>query len=362
MTIKEGMKDVCINFTVPPPTTGTIRLPDGSPAANLPIEYSSIREQNGSNVGRSTTDENGVFSIILSEYGNMIRIKTADGKYGIVKYLEGKERLTPQTWTLHEACVGKVRIVDGRTGKPIAGHKLHSNVLLRFGNNGSYGAGPLTAVSDEEGNVELKPLFPEGEYRMSFLHPPGVREYPSLAVTFFPQMSGETIDLGTVEVEDFERRAKEMTEQTRREPATVSPVASDSGDTVPGSLDQLVGLSGRYVGREKDGGVIGLVLTAVPQGFEANIYEGGLPETRDKIEKHVRGTAAILEDGKIDMRFEKMWETKGARENGDREKQVPQALRQITATWHSDENGKPIIEIPKNKEWDHGAIILRPAG
>jgi hypothetical protein len=211
IVIKEGMDAVRFDFTVPPPTEGTICMPDGSPAVNLKIEYTSIVDTDPApniNGGYSTTDENGNFSIILGEYANMICIKTADGKYGIVKYLEGKERLAPQTWTLHEACVGKVRIVDGRTGKPIAGHKLHSNVLLRFGNNGSYGAGPLTAVSDEEGNVELKPLFPAGEYRLVFDSPPGARGYPALDVSFFPQKSGETIDLGTHEVEDFEWRAK----------------------------------------------------------------------------------------------------------------------------------------------------------
>ena len=210
ITIKEGDKELRFDFTVPPHTRGTILLPDGSPAANLTFEYGSLLASRGAITHRGETDENGNFAIIFSEYGNVIYVKTADGKYGIVKYLKGEERFASQTWMLQEACVGKVRLVCG-AGQPIAGHALRLSIRLR---SETFGLAmvSLATASDQEGNVELKPIFPTGEYSLSFVHPPGVRSYPATGVSFFPQKSGEVIDLGTVEVRGF-----------TREPATVSP-------------------------------------------------------------------------------------------------------------------------------------------
>ncbi len=194
--LQDGEKELRMDFTLPPPTRGVILMPDGSPAANLAFRYHLIYGgKNSSSDNPASTDGDGKFEIILSEFANVISVQTQDEKFGIVKYLKGKERLEPQTLTLLPACIGKVRLISEATGKPIAGHPLHANLMLRSEET-SAGYGYMATESDSNGLVELKPIFPNGEYKLDFTMSDEIYTYPAMMVSFFPKTPGETVDLG----------------------------------------------------------------------------------------------------------------------------------------------------------------------
>ncbi|GHT31353.1 hypothetical protein FACS1894214_2600 [Planctomycetales bacterium] len=201
ITLKPEEQERRIDLTLPNPTKGQIVLPDGSPAANLQINYISLSKINGCLSSQTTSDKNGNFSLNLSPYGNMLQTVTKDGKFGLVKYIKGDERLKPLTLTLQPPVIGKVRLVS-RSGKPVAGLPLYYAPLLHTGENSTHSSLPVNIVTDSDGNAELTQLFVGGEYRLSCRVPDNVHSHPVLDIPFNPAIPGEVIDIGEKQIVD----------------------------------------------------------------------------------------------------------------------------------------------------------------
>ncbi len=279
-------KEFRLDLTLPNPTEGQVFLPDGSPAANLEIVGTRGRAS-GNNSESSEiwlkTDAEGRFLAHFSPQTNMLQLATEDGKYGLVRYLEGNERNEPLRLVLQPVVTGKVRLISSATGKPIAGHPLRyaPRLAIKREPPRSFASGyPVQTKSDSEGRVELDRLYVGGQYELGFEWPQGVETYPYFQCEFTPAEPGELIDLGEKRVDgDFK-------DYEKAGPTTSATDTKTEGDVTTFALTVL-----DEAGR------------SIPH---AKLFFGGMPaplESEERMEDAGMGKAEADENGRFVMSF-----------------------------------------------------------
>ena len=237
--IRVGDEEHVLDFVVPAETTGIVLLPDGSPAGGVNIWCDSIIGEHSAKVGgRKTIDADGSFRLQLTPFGNMLTFYTKDKSLGRVVYLRDDERLEHQTVTLAEPEIGRMRLINEDSGKPIAGLKIRYNPRLERNNgNGGITGMPLFAETDGDGYAELPHLFVGGVYELDFVFEPQRQYSPSIEKQLTPSRPGETVDYGEVVVHGDFSDFEPQIEKTQASAAEVT-VPEFDGRT----LDEMLAL------------------------------------------------------------------------------------------------------------------------
>ncbi len=283
IVLKPDEKEFRLDFVLSDPTEGQVFMPDGSPAANLEIRTKRVRSTGNNLVSSESllnTDAEGRFRINLSPQANMLQLATKDGKYGLIRYLEGDERNEPLKLILQPAATGKVRIISAATGKPIAGHSLQYAPKLAAKHDPPkfyVGGDSVQTKSDSEGWVVLDRLYVGGRYELEFELPQGAETYPYFQCKFTPTEPGELIDLGERRVngdfkayENANPKAEELRPGEERKIEIRGRILMPDGSPAPESLlktscasDLGIALSSYY--SDKNGGYKG-------KGFVGSYY------------------------------------------------------------------------------------------
>jgi len=200
VTIRPDDTECVLDLILPAETTGTILLPDGTPAVKAGIWQDSMVGKNAfSSNGTCYADSNGNFRLPMTPFGNMLLFYTEDKSLGLAKIIDGDERLEHHTLTLQPPEIGRLRFVSQATGKPIAGIKIRYATVMVRENVGTSGM-PLFAVTDNEGYAELKHLFIGATYKLDFHFEPQRLSYPAITRTLTPTQPGQTVDYGEITI------------------------------------------------------------------------------------------------------------------------------------------------------------------
>ncbi len=206
LVVNPSHTEIGMDFTLSAATLGKVTLPDGTPAANM--EFWAVKNMSDTSTATeyTKTDQDGRFRVFLSPLVNMLAFGTKDGRFGLNYPIDGKNRFEPLDLVLQPPATGKVRLLSGRTGKPIVGYKLSSSASYSPLSDKGVSVTSEDVKSDAEGYVTLKRLYLGAQYRLSTTYP--VEGRPGwgtgMSFEFVPKKSGEVIDLGEKRIDaDF---------------------------------------------------------------------------------------------------------------------------------------------------------------